>query len=123
VLEAAGDRIYDPSYVGFMCRWGGDDGKFTYIVGMMMKGETPVPEGFDAEDISACTAAVGWIKGKESDIYQASHPMTAAEMEKQNLKMDEPQGWCMELYNCPRFTQADENGEKILDYYIPCVKK
>jgi len=27
--------------------------------------------------------------------------------------------WCMELYNCPRFTEPDAQGNIILDYYIP----
>jgi predicted transcriptional regulator YdeE len=122
-LEDMTDQVYDPAYVGFMCRWGGSDGKFTYIVGMLMKEGTPVPDGYESEDISACEVAIGWIKGKEPDVYMASHQLTSAEMERLGLVMDESKGWCMELYNCPRFTVPDGNGDLILDYYIPCVVK
>ena len=122
-LEAMAEHIHDPSYVGCMCRWGGPDGTFTYIVGMLMKAGTPAPEGYDFEDMAAGSAAVGWIKGKEPAIYQVSHVKTESAMEAQGLVMDPDRQWCMELYNCPRFTTPDENGDKILDYYIPCVAK
>jgi hypothetical protein len=37
--------------------------------------------------------------------------------------LDTEAPWCMELYACPRFKRPDENGNVILDYYIPCKKK
>ena len=121
-LEAL-DGAVSPDYVGLMCRWGGGDNNFTCIVGMLMKPGTPVPEGFDHEDLPVGQVAIGWVRGTEQEIYQASHPLTQADMERQGYVMDEAAGWCMELYNCPRFTEKDAEGLQILDYYIPCVKK
>lgn len=110
----------DKDYVGFMCEW---DGKvtFTYICGMLLAAGTPVPDGFIYKDIPASTVAVGWIQGPEKDNYQAAHAMTQQELEKRGYQCDNAAGWCMEYYNCPRFTQKQPNGDVILDYYIPCL--
>lgn len=44
-------------------------------------------------------------------------------MNEQGDKFDKNTLWCMKLYNCPRFTTPMDNGEIILDYYIPCKKE
>lgn len=122
VLEAMGDSVFCGDYVGFMCDYQSADGCFTYLCGMMMKPGAGIPEGFGSRDVADSTVAVGWIQGPEKDNYPAAHTMTEQEMGKQGFVADGPAGWCMELYNCPRFTQPMENGDVILDYYIPCVK-
>ncbi len=109
----------DKDYVGFMCDWDGKD-TFTYICGMLLAAGTPVPAGFDFKDVPASTAAVGWIRGPEKENYQAAHTLTQQELEKKGYCSNSAAGWCMEYYNCPRFTQPQTNGDVILDYYIPC---
>ena len=121
-LEAQASDVLDASYVGFMCDWSGT-GHFTYICGMMMKAGCSVPEGFAYKDCAPAKAAIGWIQGQEKENYDAAHQFTQGEMEKQGYQFDEQAQWCMELYNCPRFTQPMENGDVILDYYIPCTIK
>lgn len=66
---------------------------------------------------------VGWIQGLEKETYSIAHEFTQKAMEERGYKADEDAIWCMELYNCPRFTKPMESGEIILDYYIPCKKK
>lgn len=119
-LEELKEYSIDSSYVGWMSDWSTGENKFTYICGMLMKPNTPVPEGFIYRDVPASTVAIGWIQGLEKDVYSVSHEFTQKAMEEQGCKLDEIASWCMELYNCPRFTTPMENGEIILDYYIPC---
>ena len=87
-----------------------------------MKPNTPVPEGFVYRDIPASTVATGWIQGLEKDVYSVAYDYTLKALEDQGYNVDEESPWCMELYNCPRFTSPMENGEIILDFYIPCRK-
>ena len=123
ILDELTEHHIDSSYVGWMSDWNNDDGRFTYLCGMLMKPETPVPEGFVYRDIAASTVAIGWIQGLEKETYPVAHEFTQKAMDEHGYKEDEDALWCMELYNCPRFTKPMENGDIILDYYIPCKKK
>ncbi len=125
-LEALGEQVLCPDYVGFMTDWMGGDGKFTYIVGMMMKPGFSLPregyEGFVSRPVAACTAAIGYIQGASTgDVCMNAHELTNAALEEKGYTFD-GSTWCMELYNCPRFTTPDESGQIILDYYAPCQK-
>ncbi len=118
-LEAQGSRIYDPSYVGIMCDWDRGDGDFSYIVGMMMRPGATVPEGYDTWEIQPTKAAVSWLRGENvGDVCSCAHGATEQAMRERGIA---PEGmpWCMELYNCPRFTTPDDQGRITLDYYIP----
>ncbi len=117
-LEALGDAIYDDAYVGYISNFDPATGNFSYICGMLMNPGTTAPEGFTARDIAPAKAAVAWIKGTIPDVFSAAHDFTMKAMEERGATPDGP--WCMELYNCPRFTQPDADGNVILDYYIPC---
>jgi hypothetical protein len=55
----------------------------------------------------------------QKDIKGDINKITQKVMEEKGYKVDATAYWCMELYNCPRFTIPMENGEIILDYYIP----
>ena len=119
VLEQQTEFIYDDAYVGLMCDWGTGDGHFTYIVGMPMNEGASVPDGCVIREIPASKVAVGWIQGKEGpELYGNEHQLTDAALKEAGHSGDNAK-WCMELYNCPRFTTPDENGEVIVDYYIP----
>jgi len=118
-LEAQTEFIYDSAYVGVMIDWDKGDGDFSYIVGMLMKDGVCVPDGYYVKDIEETDVAIGWIKGKNTDdVCSTAHAQTEQALREMGGNCSEMK-WCMELYNCPRFTTPDENGEIILDYYIP----
>jgi predicted transcriptional regulator YdeE len=119
LLEKQADSIYDDSYVGVMLDWYKGDGDFSYIVGMLMKDGVTVPDGYVCRDIEGTDVAIGWIKGKNSaDVCSTAHSQTEQALKKNGYKCHNMK-WFMELYNCPRFTTPDANGDIILDYYIP----
>jgi len=119
ILEKQSEFVYNAAYVGVMIDWDKGDGKFSYIVGILMKPGADVPEGFVSRTIDATRVAIGLIQGKDAqDVCSKAHEVT-----EQALKADgysnNGMKWCMELYNCPRFTTPDKNDEIVLDYYIP----
>ncbi|WP_024833748.1 GyrI-like domain-containing protein [Ruminiclostridium josui] len=119
LLEDQTDFIFDSSYVGVMLDWDKGDGDFSYIVGMLMKDGVSVPEGYYHKDLEETDVAIGWIKGKNTaDVCSSAHPLTEQAIKEKGYKCDNMK-WCMELYNCPRYTTPDENGHIVLDYYIP----
>lgn len=121
-LEKQSEYIYDNSTVGFMFDWDKGDGNFSYVVGMLMKDGVSVPDGYFCRDIEESDVAIGWISGKDTaDVCSAAHSQTEQALREKGYKCDH-MNWCMELYNCPRFTTPDENGNIILDYYIPIDK-
>jgi hypothetical protein len=84
-----------------------------------MKDGASVPEGYVFIDIEETDVAIGWIKSKNTaDVCSAAHTQTEKAINENGYKCDQMK-WCMELYNCPRFSQPDENGDIVLDYYIP----
>ena len=118
-LEADAAQVYDPAYVGIMLDWDRGDGDFTYVCGMLMKPGAETPEGYVSYPISAAKAAVGYIQGSDvQDVCGSAHAETEKAL-REHGHTNANMGWCMELYNCPRFTKPDENGQIILDYYIP----
>ncbi len=119
VLEKQSDFIHDSAYVGVMIDWDKGDGNFSYVVGMLMKTGADVPQGFKSRKINATKVAIGWIQGKDTpDVCSKAHEYTEQALKAEGYECNKMK-WCMELYNCPRFTTPDENGEIILDYYIP----
>jgi len=53
-------------YIGYMRDYCEEDGTFTYVVGMFMKENTPIPHGYASYDIPSCTIAKAWIEGEEN---------------------------------------------------------
>ncbi len=118
-LEAQADFIIDDAYIGIMLDFGLGDGNFTYIVGMLLKEGATVPESYVSRTLEPCKVAVSWIQGNDTgDVCSAAHELTQKALQEAGHTCERMQ-WCMELYNCPRFTTPDENGQIILDYYIP----
>jgi len=115
------DQMYSPDYVGYMQMLNADE--FTNVCGILMKPDAPVPDGYVSYDVKAFTSGVSWIQGTEPDIYIGEHTLTEPEIDKAGYKYDESKGFTIEAYNCPRYTQPDENGNRIIDYYVPMVKK
>ena len=118
ILEQQKDYLFNPDYVGLMCDYSKGDGEFSYIIGMIMKEGVIIPDGFRAYEIKPCDVAVSLIKGEETDVMMNAHRLSEENIKKikrSNLNME----WFMEIYNCPRWTNPDSNGYRILDYYIP----
>ena len=116
ILEEQADFIYDSAYVGYM-------NLHSYTCGMLMKMGCPEPgRGFTTHVIMPSKVAVGWVKGHDTDVFMNAHKLTETSLESWGYKFNPKCRWSMELYNCPRFTQKDEDGKIILDYYIPVVK-
>ena len=125
-LEAQIEYIFDSSHVGVYLDWHLDDKDFTYIVGMLMKPGVTIPEGYVAREIAEVDVAVGWIKGKfasrgvdrDGPDSENGYDLMVKSI-KENDRDNSNMKWCMEPYNCPRFTEPDENGDTIVDNYIP----
>lgn len=103
------------AYIGLM-RW--KDGEpFEYYIGMFLKPESAVPEGYESVDFGEGDIAVAWLKGPENEVY--SHEDQAAQAcgkEGYNAAADGSGAfWFFERYACPRFTTPDDKGEIILD--------
>lgn len=122
ILESMPDCILDSSYIGWEGEYDPNTNEFSYIVGMFMKPDTPVPEGFDFRDLPACKMAIGWIKGKEPEIYMEGTPLMVSGMKEKGFEYDDSEGYMVEVYTYERFIMPQEKGEEevILDLYIPC---
>lgn len=114
-----------PSYIGLMRAKDGEP--FTYWIGMFTPAGTPVPEGLGALDFPAATLGVGWVCGNEQtgDIYGKEQEVWNALAQRCHQVALDDQGavWCLERYQCPRFTTPDENGQVTLDiaFYLTPV--
>ncbi|MBU5437254.1 GyrI-like domain-containing protein [Tissierella sp. MSJ-40] len=112
-------------YIGYMRDYDESDGTFTYLVGMFMKTNTPIPDGYAFYDLPFCTIAKAWIEGEEYDIYPNAHSLTVDAINKNGYEVDWPNYFSCEVYTNSRFGIPKNNGERILilDYYIPCKKR
>ncbi len=112
-------EYFGDAYAGVMMDWDNGDGLYSYIVGMLMNAGAEVPPGYVSRKLNAATVAVGWIQGKDTpDVCARAHELTEQALKADGRSCDK-MAWTMELYACPRFTTPDENGNIILDYYIP----
>ena len=109
-------------YIGYMRDFDSGDGSFTYLVGMFMKPDTPVPDGYAAYGIPACTLAKAWIEGEEYDIYSNAHALTVDAIRKQGYEPDWQAFFQCEVYTDERLGVPKSKGEKVLtlDFYLPC---
>lgn len=56
---------------------------FTYMAGLFMNADAPVPEGFAAFDVPRCTLANCWVRGEEYELYANAHPLTVEAIRSQ----------------------------------------
>ena len=130
ILQAIPNRLTpNPDTVGWMGDWQPGAETYTYLAGVLVQPNTPVPDGFVSRDIESCDMAIGWIQGTDGDeggdIHaQASAHLTGA-MNEHGYEYDSSHGlFEMEYYSHERFRLAEQRGEKvILDFYTPCKKR
>lgn len=107
------------AYIG-LCRC--KDGEpFQYWIGVFLPTDFPVPDGYESVTLQACDIGVAWIYGKEPDIYQYC---SLERLHREGLEWTADKNgvkWCFERYVRPRFTQPDEQGNRVLDMCY-CVK-
>lgn len=115
------DQLYSNDQIGLMYDWQGGDGLFTYMIGMLLTEKpTTLPEGYETFTLSPIDVAIGWVRGKNGpDLFQPAHKMTEEALAQAGYIADDIP-WSLELYNCPRFTTPDADGNVILDYWLPC---
>jgi len=115
------DYLYNSAYIGYMLMI--NEKQFVNLCGILAHAEATVPEGYVSYDIPAHTAGIAWIQGKEPDIYIAEHTLSEPAMDAAGYKYDMSKGFSIEVYDGERYTNIDQNGDRILDYYAPLVKK
>nr|WP_319540440.1 effector binding domain-containing protein [uncultured Methanospirillum sp.] len=117
------EYLFNDAYVGWMSDYSEENGIFTYICGMLVKSDLTIQvDGFVSRTIEPATVGIGWIQGTSTpEVCFAAHSLMEKALTDIGYSCKNPV-WCMEVYNCPRFTQPDENGNIILDYYVPCVQ-
>ncbi|MBE5790637.1 MAG: hypothetical protein E7322_00580 [Clostridiales bacterium] len=100
------------------------DGRPERWIGMLFPPDAEAPEGFEKTQIEDTVFAVVYLCGKEgsSDFYtMETHEMCLGKLKEMNLIRKE-NDWCIERYQCPRFTAPDEAGNVVLDYAIAVQK-
>ena len=120
VLEQLGEaKEIENGYLGFMRCYP----NFEYWIGMFFPPGTVAPDGYDFIDMDEGDVGVCWIQGKGDDgsIY-GMHDKCLETLRENGMgeyrKSEDGRSYFFERYNCPRFTQNDENGNVILDYGI-----
>ena len=96
------------------------DGRPERWIGMLFPAGTDVPEGFASVEIPPLSYAVCYMQGPEGsgDFFALdTHSMCLQALTARSLQRKEDH-WCLERYNCPRWTTPDASGNVILDYAI-----
>ena len=118
-LESQAEHLFVASHVGVFLDWYLGDGDFSYIVGMLMKAGAVVPNGYFMRELPETDVAICWIKCKSiAETRTVPFESTAKAIEKMGRSCADMK-WCADLYHSLRSTAPDENGDVILDCYIP----
>lgn len=89
---------------------------------MLFKEGVTVPEGFVIRELGAEKVGHAWIKGKDiPDVSSNVHVLTEQAINDIGLCPNYMK-WSMEVYNNTRINTHDENGDIILDYYMPLAQ-
>lgn len=118
-LELQTEYIFDRSPIGFFTDWYLGDGNFTYVVGMLMNEGVTVPPGYYVCELEETEVALCWVKCKSlTNTRTVPFESTAKAIEESGHSFANMK-WCMDLYHHTRSTTEDENGNVILDCYVP----
>ncbi|MHC5218234.1 AraC family transcriptional regulator [Enterococcus sp. LJL128] len=112
------------NYIGYVRDVDHDTGMFTYVIGLFMQLDAPIPEGFSVYSVPSCTLAKIWVQGEDYDVFSSGPELSRAEISKQGYEIDEENYFLCEVYTDERYETPKQKGETsaILDYYLP-VKK
>ena len=103
------------AYIGLM-RW--KEGEpFQYWIGMFMPPNTDVPDGYVFAPFPASVWGVCWLRGTMDELFGAEEHCAKKLAEEGMQVIADEQGayWFFERYVSPRFTDEDEQGNRILD--------
>jgi len=118
-LELQTEYIFNNSHAGVFFDWHLGDGEFSYIIGLLMKEGVTIPEGYSVYEIAETDVAQCWVKTKSlAETCAVPFESTAKAIEN-NGRSCANMKWCADIFHHLRSTIADENGEVILDCYIP----
>ena len=110
------------AYVSLSKRKESDHSVFEYWIGMFVPSDTVISEGCDYLDFDAQQVAITWVKGEDWAVVGHEEECYQLCMENGMIVKKNVDGsiYSMERYQCPRYTQPDENNEVILDlmYFI-----
>lgn len=118
-LEFQKEYVFDSSPVGVFLDWYLGDGDFSYIVGLMMKEGVIVPSGYCCRELDETEVALCWVKCKSLNDTRTVSFDSAAKAINDSGRSFTNMKWCIDLYHHTRSTTQDENGNVILDCYIP----
>ena len=112
-LNEDGDAL-----IGFMAI---KDGNFEYWLGFFTPENTLVPQGYEYEDFPAANVGVGWVYGKEDEIYGVER-MVVAKLNEEGFEFipGAPPLW-FERYS-PLRNKVDTKGYAIIDIGIIGLK-
>lgn len=118
-LASQTEYVFNEAPVGFFSDWYLGDGNFSYIVGLLMKAGAAVPPGYVLRELEEARVAWCQVKCKAlSDTRAAPFESTAKAIEDSGHSFANMK-WCIDLYHPVRSTVQDENGDVILDCYVP----
>ena len=124
LIENNSEILYNPDYVGLMYNYNVATGDFSYMCGMLLTKEQLPTADFSIYRLPAGRTVISWIKGANSgEVCAQAHDLTMDAIHAEGYDWDNEAGWLIELYNCPRFTTPDSEGQLILDYYVPIRNK
>lgn len=114
----------EPTCIGFIPEFDMETMTFTYVVGIFVTKNAPVPEGFDSFDVPACHIAKSWIKGEEYEVFSNAFNLTQQALEEKGFQVDAEHYFECEVYTDERYSIPKNKGEKVItmDYYLPCKK-
>ncbi|MDR2570358.1 MAG: GyrI-like domain-containing protein [Oscillospiraceae bacterium] len=117
-LEAQSDYIYNHSHAGVFLDWHLDD-NFTYIVGLLMFEGVTVPDEYVIRELPESDVALLWVKTTSlAETRVVPFETTSAAIHDLSRSFANMK-WCADLFHHTRSVVPDENGEVILDCYIP----
>jgi len=96
--------------IGLMSMRSGD---IEYWLGYFTPENTSVPNGFEYEDFPATNLGVGWIYGKEDEIY-AVERIVVPKFEEEGFEFLPDSCWWFERYS-PMRNKTDKQGYAIID--------
>ena len=104
-------------YIGWMGDYDNKTKRFSYIAGYFMPVNTPVPEGFQYRDLSACRVGMGYINGSFDDVFPRLHDLTVGGIQANGYEPDYTQNWSAEVYATDLSFEANEG---TINYICPC---